>query len=78
MLLDPLYDIEVDTATGKTSYASMNKPEELAQLLRKILTDVPEEERGAWLAALMDKLLITPESEKEERAAGERELGSDA
>ena len=72
MLLDPLYDIEVDTATGKTSYASMNKPEELAQLLRKILTDVPEEERGAWLAALMDKLLITPESDKKEEQLAER------
>ena len=72
MLLDPLYDIEVDTATGKTSYASMNKPEELAQLLRKILTDVPEEERGAWLAALLDKLLITPESDKKEEQLAER------
>ena len=72
MLLDQLYDIEVDMATGKTSYAAMNKPEELAQLLRKILTDVPEEERGAWLATLMDKLLITSGSDQTPDQLAER------
>lgn len=72
MLLDPLYDIEVDTATGKTGYAVMNKPEELAQLIRKILTEVPEDERGAWMAALMDKILITTGSDGKEKQLAER------
>ena len=71
MLLSDLYDIEVDMSTGKTSYAAMNKPEELAALLRKILKDVPEDERGAWLAAMLDKLLITTEKEEKREERGE-------
>ena len=71
MLLSELYDIEVDMSTGKTSYAAMNKPEELAALLRKILKDVPEDERGAWLAAMLDKLLITTEKEDKLDERGE-------
>ena len=65
MLLDPAYDIEVDLRTGKTSYAAMNDPEQMAILLRKILLDVPESERGAWLAAMMDKLMVLTEKEEE-------------
>ena len=71
MLLSELYDIEVDMSTGKTSYAAMNKPEELAALLRKILKEVPEDERGAWLAAMLDKLLITTEKEEKLEERGE-------
>ena len=71
MLLSELYDIEVDLTTGKTAYAAMNKPEELAALLRKILLDVPEDERGAWLAAMMDKLMITTEKEDKLEERGE-------
>ena len=70
MLLSELYDIEVDMSTGKTAYALMNKPDELAALLRKILKDVPEDERGAWLAAMLDKLLITTETEEKQEERG--------
>lgn len=71
MLLDPNYDIEVDLTSGKTAYAAMNDPEQMAALLRKILVDVPEDERGAWLAAMLDKLMILTEKEEqlEERGA---------
>lgn len=83
MLLDPGYDIEVDLRTGKTSYAAMNDPEQMAVLLRKILLDVPDSERGAWLAAMLDKLMVLTEKEEEltERgvlfAAMLNELGRD-
>ena len=70
MLLDPGYDIEIDLRTGKTGYAAMNDPEQMAALLRKILLDVPEEERGAWLAAMLDKLLILTEKEEELQERG--------
>ena len=70
MLLDPGYDIEVDLRTGKTSYAAMNDPEQMAVLLRKIFLDVPEEERGAWLAAMLDKLMILTEKEEEQQERG--------
>ncbi len=65
MLLDPGYDIEVDLRTGKTSYAAMNDPEQMAILLRKIFLDVPDSERGAWLAAMLDKLMVLTEKEEE-------------
>ena len=71
MLLSERYDIEVDMSTGKTAYALMNEPEELAMLLRKILKEVPEDEQGAWLAAMMDKLLITTETEEKLEKRGE-------
>ena len=70
MLLDPNYDIEVDLRTGKTSYAAMNDPEQMAALLRKILLDVPENERGAWLAAMFDKLMVLTEKEEEQTERG--------
>ena len=70
MLLDQMYDIEVDLATGKTSYAAMNKPEELALLLRKILKEIPDPERGEWLAAMLDKLMITDEMEEKKQERG--------
>lgn len=65
MLLDPGYDIEVDLRTGKTSYAAMNDPEQMAILLRRIFLDVPDSERGAWLAAMLDKLMVLTEKEEE-------------
>ena len=74
MLLDPGYDIEVDLATGKAGYAAMNNPEELAALLRKILIDVPQDEQGAWLAAMMDKLMILTEQEDADAEAKKGEL----
>ena len=70
MLLDPGYDIEVDLRTGKTVYAAMNDPEQMSILLRKILKDVPENERGAWLAAMMDKLMILTEKEEDLQERG--------
>ena len=70
MLLDPNYDIEVDLRTGKTSYAAMNDPEQMGALLRKILLDVPENERGAWLAAMFDKLMVLTEKEEEQTERG--------
>ena len=70
MLLDPGYDIEVDLRTGKTTYAAMNDPEQMAVLLRKILADVPENERGAWLAAMLDKLMVLTEKEEELQERG--------
>ena len=74
MLLDPGYDIDVDLATGKAGYAAMNNPEELAALLRKILIDVPQDEQGAWLAAMMDKLMILTEQEDADAGAKKGEL----
>lgn len=74
MLLDPSYDIEVDLTTGKAGYAAMNDPEELAALLRKILIDVPQDEQGAWLAAMMDKLMILTEQEDADAEAKKGEL----
>lgn len=74
MLLDPGYDIEVDLATGKAGYAAMNNPEELAALLRKVLIDVPQDEQGAWLAAMMDKLMILTEQEDADAEAKKGEL----
>ena len=71
MLLDPAYDIEVDLRSGKTGYAAMNDPEQMAVLLRKILLDVPEDERGAWLAAMLDKLMILTEKEEKREERGE-------
>ena len=71
MLMNPRYSIDVDLTTGKTSYAAMNKPEEMAALLRKILKDVPEDERGQWLAVMLDKLMITTEKEEKSRERGE-------
>ena len=70
MLLDPGYDIEVDLRTGKTIYAAMNDPEQMAVLLRKILADVPENERGAWLAAMLDKLMVLTEKEEDLQERG--------
>ena len=70
MLLDPAYDIEVDLRTGRTGYAAMNDPEQMSVLLRKILKDVPENERGAWLAAMMDKLMILTEKEEDLQERG--------
>ena len=70
MLLDPGYDIEVDLRTGKTVYAAMNDPEQMSVLLRKILKDVPEDERGAWLAAMLDKLMILTEKEEDLQERG--------
>ena len=71
MLMNPRYSIDVDLTTGKTSYAAMNKPEEMAALLRKILKDVPEDERGQWLAVMLDKLMITTEKEEKRKERGE-------
>ena len=71
MLMNPRYSIDVDLTTGKTSYAAMNKPEEMAALLRKILKDVPEDERGQWLAVMLDKLMITTEKEEKSKERGE-------
>ena len=71
MLMNPRYSIDVDLTTGKTSYAAMNKPEEMAALLRKILRDVPEDERGQWLAVMLDKLMITTEKEEKRKERGE-------
>lgn len=71
MLMNPRYNIDVDLTTGKTSYAAMNKPEEMASLLRKILRDVPEDERGQWLAVMLDKLMITTEKEEKSKERGE-------
>ena len=70
MLLDPGYDIEVDLRTGKTVYAAMNDPEQMSVLLRKILKDVPEDERGAWLATMLDKLMILTEKEEDLQERG--------
>lgn len=71
MLLDPEYDIEVDLRSGKAGYAAMNDPEQMAVLLRKILLDVPEDERGAWLTAMLDKLMILTEKEEKTDQRGE-------
>ena len=71
MLLDPKYDVEVDLATGETSYAKINDPAQMAKLLRKILKEIPEDERGQWLAKMMDKLLVTSEKEDKKKERGE-------
>ena len=71
MLMNPRYSIDVDLTTGKTSYAAMNEPAEMAALLRKILKDVPEDERGQWLAVMLDKLMITTEKEEKRKERGE-------
>ena len=71
MLLNSKYDVEVDLTTGETSYAKINDPAEMAKLLRKVLRNVPEDERGAWLAVMMDKLLITTEKEEKKKERGE-------
>ena len=71
MLMNPRYSIDVDLTTGKTSYAAMNEPAEMAALLRKILKDVPEDERGQWLAVMLDKLMITSEKEEKRKERGE-------
>ena len=71
MRMDPRYDIDVDLTTGKTSYAAMNDPAEMAKLLRKILKEVPEDERGHWLAVLIDKLMVTTEKEEKRTERGE-------
>ncbi len=71
MLLDPNYDIEVDLSTGETSYARMTDPEKMAKLIKKVLTEVPQDERSAWFAQLWKKLMpVTKEEDKiEERGA---------
>ena len=71
MLLDPAYDIEVDLSTGKTTYSGIKDPADMAKLLRKVLKDVPEDERGLWLAVLLDKLAITTEKEDKLKERGE-------
>ena len=71
MLLDPAYDIELDLATGKTTYSGIKDPADMAKLLRKVLKEVPEDERGLWLAVLLDKLAITTEKEDKLKERGE-------
>lgn len=71
MLLDPAYDIEVDLSTGKTIYSGIKDPADMAKLLRKVLKEVPEDERGLWLAVLLDKLAITTEKEDKLKERGE-------
>ena len=65
MLLDPNYDIEVDLSTGETSYARMTDPEKMAKLIRKVITEVPQDERPAWFAQLWKKLMpLTKDEDK--------------
>ena len=71
MLLDPAYDIEVDLSTGKTIYSGIKDPADMAKLIRKVLKEVPEDERGLWLAVLLDKLAITTEKEDKLKERGE-------
>jgi len=70
LLLDPKYAIEVDLSTGQVGFASFNDEVRMAKLLRKILSDVPEDERAQWLAVMLDKLFIFTEREDESRERG--------
>ena len=70
MLLDPEYALEVDLTTGQAGFASLNDEVRMAKLLKKILSDVPEDERAQWLAVMLDKLFIFTEREDESRERG--------
>ena len=70
MLLDPKYALEVDLSTGQVGFASFNDEVRMAKLLKKILSDVPEDERAQWLAVMLDKLFIFTEREDESRERG--------
>lgn len=70
MLMDPKYDIEVDLYTGKTLYANMKEPAQVAALLRKVIKEIPADEQGAWLAMVLDKLAITTEKEEKLQERG--------
>ena len=70
MLLDPEYSLEVDLSTGQVGFASFNDEVRMAKLLKKILSDVPEDERAQWLAVMLDKLFIFTEREDESRERG--------
>ena len=70
MLLDPKYALEVDLSTGQVGFASFNDEVKMAKLLKKILSDVPEDERAQWLAVMLDKLFIFTEREDESRERG--------
>lgn len=70
MLLDPELSLEVDLSTGQTGYATDNDPVKIAKLLKKILVNVPEDERAQWLAVMFDKLLIFTEREEGSRERG--------
>ena len=71
MLLDPNYDIEVDLSTGETSYARMTDPEKMAKLIRKVLTEVPRDERAAWFEQLWKKLMPMTKDEDQIAERGE-------
>ena len=70
MLLDPELSLEVDLSTGQTGYAADNDQVKIAKLLKKILVNVPEDERAQWLAVMLDKLLIFTEREEGSRERG--------
>ncbi|HAB94744.1 MAG TPA: hypothetical protein DCF49_08330, partial [Lachnospiraceae bacterium] len=70
MLMDPKYDIEVDLFTGKTLYANMKEPDRVAELLRKVIKEIPKDEQGAWLAMVLDKLAIRTEKEEKLKERG--------
>ena len=71
MLMDPKYDVEVDLYTGKTLYANMKDPAKVAELLRKVIKEIPADEQGAWLAKVLDKLAVTTEKEEKRKERGE-------
>ena len=70
MLLDPQYALDVDLTTGQVGFSSFNDEVRMAKLLKKILTDIPEDERAQWLAVMLDKLFIFTEREEEGRERG--------
>ena len=71
MLLDPKYAIDVDMATGETSFAVINDEAKMAKLLRKILVEIPEDERAQWLAVMLDKLMVLTEKEEKAKERGQ-------
>ena len=71
MTLNPKIAIDLDLTTGEATYSGMNEPDKMAALLRKILKEVPKDERGAWLSAMLDKLFVTTEEEDKRKVRGE-------
>ena len=71
MTLDPKIAIDLDLTTGEATYSGMNEPDKMAALLRIILKEVPKDERGAWLSAMLDKLFVTTEEEDKRKVRGE-------
>ena len=64
MSMDPEFSLEVDLTTGQVGFAAGNDQVKIAKLLHKLLADIPEDERAAWLGVMLDKLMIFSEREE--------------